>query len=83
MARISMAATVEVGTRTSDLPKVVILVISDTLEAPLAWSNTRLAKGDLAAEIAALRRQPGDPLRPSAASPSPSSEAGVHYWAQS
>jgi dihydrofolate reductase len=42
------------------LPKVVF---SRTLESPLAWNNARLARGDLADEILALKRQPGPPLR--------------------
>jgi dihydrofolate reductase len=60
LAGISMSAADAVAVRMSDLPK---MVFSNTLEDPPAWRNTRLTKGDLAGEIAALKRQPGDPLR--------------------
>jgi dihydrofolate reductase len=41
----------------NDISKVVV---SRTLRAEdLTWSNTRLARGDLAEEIAALKREPG------------------------
>jgi dihydrofolate reductase len=43
--------------RINDMPKVVV---SHTLkDEDLTWSNTRLARGDLADEIAALKREPG------------------------
>jgi dihydrofolate reductase len=38
------------------------LVFSHTLKEPLSWSNARLAR-DPAAEITALKQQPGPPLR--------------------
>jgi len=44
----------------TSLPK---LVFSRTLEEPLVWKNTRLAKGGVADEIRALKQQQGDPLR--------------------
>jgi hypothetical protein len=39
------------------------LVFSRTLNEPLSWSNARLAARDPAAEITALKQQPGAPLR--------------------
>jgi dihydrofolate reductase len=44
------------------LNSVSKVVFSKTLAGPLEW-NARLANGDLAEEIAALKREPGDPLR--------------------
>ena len=41
------------------LPK---LVFSNTLQEPLAWNNSRLARGDAAARIRDLKAQEGDPL---------------------
>jgi dihydrofolate reductase len=60
LAEISSAATDEASTRMSELPKVVV---SNTLTEPLAWSNTLLVRGDLAAAIGALKQQSVDPLR--------------------
>lgn len=50
----------ETSLRMTSLPK---LVVSSTLEEPVAWKNTRVVKGDLAEEIAALKKENGDPLR--------------------
>jgi dihydrofolate reductase len=44
-----------VAERMNDLPKVVF---SRTIDHP-SWNNTRLAKGDLAAEIRKLKHAPG------------------------
>ena len=41
------------------LPKYVV---SRTLEEPLAWQNSRLLKGDLAAAVAGLKREEGKDL---------------------
>jgi dihydrofolate reductase len=60
LSTISSSATDEGSTRMNALPKVVV---SNTLQDPLAWPNTRLVRGDLAEQIAALKRQSGDPLR--------------------
>jgi dihydrofolate reductase len=60
LSQISSSATDEVSTRMNDLPKVVV---SNTLQEPLAWSNTRLVRGDLAEGIRTLKRQSGDLLR--------------------
>lgn len=60
LAGFSAHATDETGGRLTSIPK---LVFSRTLEEPLVWKNTRLAKGDVAAEITALKQQQGDPLR--------------------
>jgi dihydrofolate reductase len=60
MAGISASATDEVGTGMNELPKAVF---SNTLQEPLAWDNTRLLKGDLAAEIRELKRRSDVPLR--------------------
>jgi len=46
--------------RMNNLPKIVF---SRTLKEPLAWNNSRLAKGDFGDEIRALKRQAGDPIR--------------------
>lgn len=46
--------------RMNVLPKVVF---SKTLQEPLDWNNSRLAKRNLADEILTLRHEPGDPLR--------------------
>lgn len=46
--------------RMNAIPKIVF---SQTLKEPLAWSHARLAIGTLAAEIPALKAQPGPPLR--------------------
>jgi dihydrofolate reductase len=35
------------------------LVLSKTLTEPLAWQNTRLNRGDVAAEVPKLKQQPG------------------------
>ena len=40
----------------NDTPKYVV---STTLEEPLGWNNSVLIKGDVAEEIARLKRQPG------------------------
>jgi dihydrofolate reductase len=57
---ITASAADDASARMHDLPK---LVCSRMLAEPLTWRNTRLIKGDIAHEIAALKRQPGDPLR--------------------
>jgi dihydrofolate reductase len=60
LAGISASARDDANLRMSSLPK---LVFSSTLEEPLVWKNTRVAKGDLAEEIATLKKESGDPLR--------------------
>jgi dihydrofolate reductase len=60
MSKISSSSSDEVSVRMDDLPKVVV---SNTLQEPLTWKNTRLVSGDLAEEMRALKRQSGDPLR--------------------
>ena len=60
LAAISSPATDDVSARMSELPKVVV---SNTLQEPLAWANTRLIRGDLGEEIGALKRQSPVPLR--------------------
>jgi len=44
-----------VAERMNDLPKVVF---SRTMDRP-AWSNTKLVKGDIAAEVQKLKNEPG------------------------
>ncbi len=60
LAAISSPATDDVSARMSELPKVVV---SNTLQEPLAWANTRLIRGDLGEGIRALKRQSPVPLR--------------------
>jgi dihydrofolate reductase len=50
---------VEGRDRMNELPKVVF---SGTLEEPLEWSNSRLARGDLVDEVRSLKAEGGDPL---------------------
>src|SRR5215208_8454972 len=38
------------------------LVVSATLEEPLEWNNSTLIKGNVAEEIAKLKRQPGEDI---------------------
>lgn len=38
-------------------------VISNTLREPLAWANTRLLEGNAEITIAAMKREPGPPIR--------------------
>jgi dihydrofolate reductase len=38
-------------------------VVSTTLTEPLAWQNSTLIKGDVAAEVARLREQPGKEIQ--------------------
>jgi dihydrofolate reductase len=44
----------------NDLPKYVV---STTLREPLAWKNSTLVRGDVAAEIARLKEQPGEAIQ--------------------
>jgi dihydrofolate reductase len=44
----------------NDLPKYVV---STTLREPLEWKNSHLIKGDVAKEVAKLKREPGKDLR--------------------
>jgi uncharacterized protein YndB with AHSA1/START domain/dihydrofolate reductase len=60
LARISAGATDPVSAQMTALPK---LVVSSSLEEPLAWPNTQLLRGGLAQEISSLKRQEGPPLR--------------------
>jgi dihydrofolate reductase len=60
LSAISMQATDEISSRMGDLPKVVV---SNTLDEPLAWRNTRIVRGDLAAGVGTLKRESEVPLR--------------------
>jgi dihydrofolate reductase len=60
LSAISLAATDEISTRMSDLPKAVV---SNTLPEPLAWRNSRVVRGDVADGIRALKRDSAVPLR--------------------
>lgn len=60
LAGISTTATDENSTRMSALPK---FVVSNTLQEPLSWANTRLVRGDPAEAVGALKRDAGEPLR--------------------
>jgi dihydrofolate reductase len=59
LAQISASATDGISTRMTELPKVVV---SNTLQEPLTWPNTRLLRGG-PAELQSLKRQSADPLR--------------------
>lgn len=59
LAQISASATDTISTRMTELPKVVV---SNTLQEPLNWPNTRLLRGG-PAELQALKRDSADPLR--------------------
>ena len=60
MSAIVRDQPVEEADRMNELPKVVF---SRTLGEPLAWNNSRLAKGDLVDEVRSLKAEGGDPLR--------------------
>lgn len=60
LAAFSATGTDDISRRMTQLDKVAF---STTLEEPLRWKNSRLAKGPLGDEIAALKRRSGDPLR--------------------
>ena len=60
LALLSSVATDALSLRMTELPKVVF---SSTLQEPLTWQNTQLAKGSLADEILTLNHKAGDPLR--------------------
>lgn len=60
LAAFSATGTDEVSRGMSRLEKIVV---SGTLREPLEWENTRLMKGSLGDEVAALKREPGDPIR--------------------
>jgi dihydrofolate reductase len=60
MSAIVRDQPVEGADRMNELPKVVF---SRTLGEPLAWNNSRLAKGDLVDEVRSLKAEGGDPLR--------------------
>jgi dihydrofolate reductase len=44
----------------NSLPKYVV---STTLKEPLGWNNSKLIKGDIAAEVAKLKQEPGKDLQ--------------------
>ncbi len=60
LAAFSATGNDEVMRRMTQLDKVVF---SNRLEEPLAWKNSGVARGSLNDEVAALKRQPGAPLR--------------------
>jgi dihydrofolate reductase len=60
LSAIAQNEPVEGADRMNELPKVVF---SRTLQEPLAWNNSRLAKADLADEVRSLKARTGDPLR--------------------
>lgn len=53
-------AIAAVAAAMNSLPKYVALT---TLQAPLAWSNSTLIKGDVAEEVAKVKQQPGKDLQ--------------------
>src|SRR5262245_42157767 len=59
LASIS-AGSYSVSTGLSALPK---LVVSNTLEEPLAWANSRLLRGDAAEELQRVKNESDTPLR--------------------
>jgi dihydrofolate reductase len=60
LAAISAARTDPISSKMNALPKVVL---SRTLEEPLAWANTRLLSGDLGEIVRVLKQESGAPLR--------------------
>ncbi|MEU8271550.1 dihydrofolate reductase family protein [Sphaerisporangium sp. NPDC049002] len=45
--------------RMNEIPKIVF---SSTLKEPLTWNNATLAKGDIAHEVARVKKEPGDDI---------------------
>ncbi len=60
LAATSQSSETDLTRRLTELPKVVF---SETLDEPLPWSNSRLVKSGLGAEVRSLKQGPGDPLR--------------------
>ena len=60
MSDIVRDQPVEGADRMNELPKIVF---SRTLEEPLGWNDSRLAKADLVEEVRSLKAKGGDPLR--------------------
>ncbi len=57
LSSMTQSSTDDASRKMNELPKVVV---SNTLQEPLDWNNTRLLK---ASDIQGLKEQPGDPLR--------------------
>ena len=60
MAAIAVASDDPATARMTAQPKAVV---SNTLQEPLTWPNTRLLRGDAGAAITALKKESGVPLR--------------------
>jgi dihydrofolate reductase len=60
LAELSATATDPVSARLTATPKIVL---SNSLEEPLAWPNTRLVRGDAVRELGVLKRASSVPLR--------------------
>lgn len=60
MSAISASATDEASVRMNNQAKAVF---SNTIAEPLAWSNTRLIRGDLGTGLGALKRESAVPIR--------------------
>jgi len=58
-----MSRSGEAGAQPSRMDELPKIVLSRTLREPLAWPNTRVAAGDLAALVENLKHGDGDPLR--------------------
>ncbi|MGZ4267874.1 MAG: dihydrofolate reductase family protein [Solirubrobacteraceae bacterium] len=60
LASINAGRSDPMSRRLTALPK---LVVSETLEEPLAWENTRLLRGDAGKALGALKQRTATPLR--------------------
>ena len=55
--------TEEEDAATAELANAPKVVFSSTLQAPLAWPNTRLVSGDAAEAVAAMKQEGSSPMR--------------------
>jgi dihydrofolate reductase len=55
--------TAEEDAATAELARVSKVVFSSTLQAPLAWPNTQLVRGDAVDTVAAMKQDGSSPMR--------------------